>query len=69
MIKISDSTIERVDVGNISEAIKFAADAAGELNINIIIAIAKYSIEVFASMVNPKSMAERPSTIRDKNTC
>ena len=63
MIKINDKIIERVEVGNISEAIKFAEEEAGEPNMNMIIAMNKNCSEVFAREINIRSIAARESKI------
>ena len=50
-ININERIIERVEVGNIYEAIRFAEDAAGELNMNMNIVRSRNCIDVFAKDV------------------
>ena len=69
-ININERIIERVDGGNIYEAIRFAEDAAGELNMNMNIVRSRNCIDVFAKRaINPNKIPLVQSIYNKIITC
>lgn len=64
-INIKDKITERVEVGNISEAIRLAEEAAGELNMNMNIVRSRNYMAVFAINVNANKIPLRQSILKE----